>query len=234
MIRLERLVVGYLDTNCWLIAPDLPGRQPALIIDPGDDPDYLAAAAAPYDVIGLLITHAHADHVLALTALAESLHAPIIGHPAEREVWAAELDHLDRHGYLDAGTATADLVANGQAPRPTPGIPLWNGHQNQEIATPTTLNLGSLQVDVIPTPGHSPGSLTVHIPGHLFTGDTLFPGGPGLTSPEYPLTDFAAIMTSVRHLLSYPEDTVIHPGHGPDTTIATERPHVETWQSRGW
>ncbi|WP_165956714.1 MBL fold metallo-hydrolase [Kribbella antibiotica] len=234
MIRLERLVVGYLDTNCWIIAPDVPGRQPALIIDPGDDPDYLAAAAASYDVVGLLLTHAHADHVLALSALAESLNAPIIGHPAEREVWAAELDHLKRHGYLDAGTATADLVANGKAPRPTPGVPLWNGHLDQEIAEPTKLALGPLDVEVIPTPGHSPGSLTVHVAGHLFTGDTLFPGGPGLTGPEYPLTDFDAIMRSVRQLLSYPTDTVVHPGHGADTTVGTEQPALESWQARGW
>ncbi|GAA1699348.1 MBL fold metallo-hydrolase [Kribbella yunnanensis] len=234
MIRCERLVVGYLDTNCWIIAPDLPGRPPALIVDPGDDPDYLAAAAASYDVVGLLITHAHADHVLALQPLAESLNAPIIGHPAEREVWTAELDHLAKHGYLDAGTATADLVATGNAPRPNPDVPLWNGHLDQEIQTTTTLKLGPLDVDIIPTPGHSPGSLTVHAAGHLFTGDTLFPGGPGLTSPVYPLTDFAAIMTSVRNLLTYPEHTTIHPGHGPDTTVGTERPYVETWQARGW
>jgi hydroxyacylglutathione hydrolase len=234
MIRLERLIVGYLDTNCWIIAPDLPGRQPALMIDPGDDPDYLAAAAASYDVIGLLITHAHADHALALPALAESLNAPIIGHPAERKVWAAELDHLQVHGYLDAGTATAELVANGNAPRPNPDVPLWGGHLDQEIDAPTTLALGPLAVGVIPTPGHSPGSLSVHVAGHLFTGDTLFPGGPGLTSPDYPLTDFDAIMTSVRHLLTYPPTTVIHPGHGADTTVGTELPHVETWQTRGW
>ncbi|MET7279316.1 MBL fold metallo-hydrolase [Kribbella sp. NPDC005582] len=234
MIRPERLVVGYLDTNCWIIAPDLPGRPPALIVDPGDDPDYLAAAAASYDVVGLVLTHAHADHVLALSALADSLDAPIIGHPAEREVWAAELDHLDRHGYLDAGTATKDLVAAGKAPRPTPGVPLWKGDLDQEITAPTTISLGPLQVAVIPTPGHSPGSLSLYIPGHLFTGDTLFPGGPGLTSPDYPLTDFTAIMTSVRQLLTYPPDTVIHPGHGLDTTVAAELPFVETWQARGW
>ncbi|MFB6719629.1 MBL fold metallo-hydrolase [Kribbella sp. NPDC056345] len=234
MIRFERLVVGYLDTNCWIIAPDVPGRPPALIVDPGDDPDYLAAAAASYDVVGVLLTHAHADHVLALTALAESLNTPIIGHPAEREVWAAELDHLKRHGYLDAGTATADLVANGQAPRPTPGVPLWNGHLDQEITAPTRLSVGPLDVRVIPTPGHSPGSLSLYADGHLFTGDTLFPGGPGLTSPDYPLTDFDAIMQSVRDLLAYPPNTVIHPGHGPDTTVGTELPYLETWQSRGW
>jgi hydroxyacylglutathione hydrolase len=70
------------------------------------------------------------------------------------------------------------------------------------------------------------------LPGHLLTGGTLFPGGPGLTG--WPLSDFTAIMASVRTLLSYPSTTAIHPGHGPGTMVAAERPHVDSWARRSW
>jgi hydroxyacylglutathione hydrolase len=90
-------------------------------------------------------------------------------------------------------------------------------------------------VTFLHTPGHTPGSITLHVPGHLLTGDTLFPGGPGLTGDQWPLSSFGTIIDSVRRLLhDHADATVVHPGHGPDTTVATERPHLPTWQSRGW
>jgi hydroxyacylglutathione hydrolase len=228
-VELRRVVVGYLDTNCWIVRP-LAGRE-ALIVDPGDEPDRIVAAAAGLDVVGIVITHAHADHVLALARLAADLDVPIIGHPAEAEVWTAELDYLSEHGHLDAGTATADLVASGNLPRPDPALPLWDGHLEQR----SQLSLGPLTIDLLHTPGHTPGSLCLRLPGHLLSGDTLFPGGPGLTGAQWPLSSFPDIMTSVRRLLTdLPPDTVVHPGHGPDTTVATEHPHLEEWQTRGW
>jgi glyoxylase-like metal-dependent hydrolase (beta-lactamase superfamily II) len=97
------------------------------------------------------------------------------------------------------------------------------------------IEVGDLRLDTIHTPGHTPGSTCFLLQGHpvLFSGDTLFPGGPGLTG--WPLSDFGTIIGSIRaHLLSLPDATRVHPGHGPDTTIGAERPALPEWIRRGW
>lgn len=95
-----------------------------------------------------------------------------------------------------------------------------------------SMQLGNTELEIIATPGHTPGSRCIRA-GHLvFTGDTLFPGGPGATrSPE----NFKTIMESLdTKLFTLPDETMILPGHGLDTTIGAERPHVEEWRARGW
>jgi glyoxylase-like metal-dependent hydrolase (beta-lactamase superfamily II) len=85
----------------------------------------------------------------------------------------------------------------------------------------------------IHTPGHTPGSTCFLYLEHLFTGDTLFPGGPGNTQND-PVR-FERIISSIRErLFVLPDETVVHPGHGHDTTIGAERPHLEEWIARGW
>ncbi|HMS25747.1 MAG TPA: MBL fold metallo-hydrolase, partial [Acidimicrobiia bacterium] len=85
------------------------------------------------------------------------------------------------------------------------------------------------------TPGHTPGSVSLHLRDtpFLFTGDTLFPGGPGAT--HFPGGDFATIMTSIEsRLMTMPADTIVLPGHGASTTIGNERPAIDAWAARGW
>lgn len=97
------------------------------------------------------------------------------------------------------------------------------------------IEIGHLRLRSIHNPGHTPGSISFHVEGTplLFTGDTLFPGGPGATT--FPGGDFAAIIDSIDNLLFvFPEDTLVLPGHGLDTTIGTERPHLREWVDRGW
>jgi glyoxylase-like metal-dependent hydrolase (beta-lactamase superfamily II) len=97
------------------------------------------------------------------------------------------------------------------------------------------IEVGDLRLETIHTPGHTPGSTCFLLRGHpvLFSGDTLFPGGVGNTSFEG--GDFATIITSVdRRLFTLPEATLVLPGHGLDTTIGTERPHLDEWVERGW
>lgn len=97
------------------------------------------------------------------------------------------------------------------------------------------IEVGRLRLKSIHNPGHTPGSISFHVEGTplLFTGDTLFPGGPGAT--KFPGGDFDAIIDSIDNLLFvFPPDTIVLPGHGNDTSIGTERPHLHEWVARGW
>ena len=101
------------------------------------------------------------------------------------------------------------------------------------IVDQQALQFGAHALRAIHTPGHTPGSTCFLIGQHLFTGDTLFPGGPGNTQKD-PVR-FERIIASVRdRLFTLPDQTRVHPGHGRDTTIGTERPHLDEWIARGW
>jgi len=92
---------------------------------------------------------------------------------------------------------------------------------------------GDYELQTLHTPGHTPGSLCFLIDDHLFTGDTLFPGGPGNTLFEG--ASFDQIIASIdRRLFTLPADLLVLPGHGLDTTLGTERPHLQEWVDRGW
>ena len=99
----------------------------------------------------------------------------------------------------------------------------------------TVIEVGRTRLHTILTPGHTAGSMCFLVEGSpvLFSGDTLFPGGPGATS--FPGGDFPAIIRSIdEKLFVLPADTKVLPGHGLDTTIGTERPHLQEWIDRGW
>ncbi|HEY1741270.1 MAG TPA: MBL fold metallo-hydrolase [Acidimicrobiia bacterium] len=104
------------------------------------------------------------------------------------------------------------------------------------IEDDTEYPVGDLRLRTIHNPGHTPGSVSFLLEGHplLFTGDTLFPGGPGNTN-GHPRASFSEIIDSIDHrLFTLPADLLVLPGHGLDTTIGTERPHLEEWVDRGW
>ena len=227
MIR--RSVVGPLETNVYAVTGT---RGRTVLVDPGAEPHRVLDLVAGLDVRAILLTHAHFDHVLAAGDVARVLGVDVHAHAAEREVWEHEVDHLRRHGHFDAGTATGDLLARDPDLLGAPVAGLWDG-RFEPVADGRTWDLGGgVKVTARHVPGHTPGGLAYAVPGAVLTGDTLFPGGPGLTG--WPLSDFATIMTSVRQLLREPPDTVIRPGHGRATTVGAERPHVDEWQARGW
>ena len=104
------------------------------------------------------------------------------------------------------------------------------------IEDDTEYAVGDLRLRTIHNPGHTPGSVSFLLEGHplLFTGDTLFPGGPGNTS-GHARASFPQIIESIdRRLFTLPADLIVLPGHGLDTTIGTERPHLQEWVDRGW
>jgi glyoxylase-like metal-dependent hydrolase (beta-lactamase superfamily II) len=103
-----------------------------------------------------------------------------------------------------------------------------------ELRAGDTVHVAGEDIHVLPTPGHSPGGVCLHVPGQslLFSGDTLFRGGPGATGRSF--SDFGVILTSNRtSLLTLAPETVVHTGHGDDTTIGAEAPHFEEWVARG-
>jgi len=141
---------------------------------------------------------------------------------------------LTTHGHFDhvgAAREVADRLdipfclneADAETFGLTPDAPLNSG----------PIGVGELTLTAVETPGHSPGSVCFTIGGLLFSGDTLFPGGPGATAG--PGADFPQIMASVEdHLFTLADNTLVLPGHGLDTTIGAERPHLPEWRARGW
>jgi len=142
---------------------------------------------------------------------------------------------LVTHGHRDHHEHVGDL-------KPLLGAPVGIGIDDAvELSIePDTLivdqqvfSFGPLALQAIHTPGHTPGSTCFLIGQHLFTGDTLFPGGPGNTQRD-PVR-FERIIASIRErLFSLPDETIVYPGHGRDTTIGAERPHLDEWIARGW
>ncbi|PZS03832.1 MAG: Zn-dependent hydrolase [Pseudonocardiales bacterium] len=146
------------------------------------------------------------------------------------------------HGHNDHINAVGDLVAHN--PKVTIYLHpadrmLWEAVYparafDSELADGQQLQIAGTTLTVIHTPGHSPGSVCLHSEelGCVFGGDTLFAGGPGATGRSY--SDFDTIIDSIRdRLLTLPESTTVHTGHGDDTSIGTESPHLEEWIGRG-
>lgn len=184
------------DNNVWLIGDD----RDVVVVDAAHDADRITEAVGDRNVVAVVCTHGHNDHVTVAPRLGERLDAPVLLHPGDKELW--EMTH--------------------------PGAtfrPLGDG---ERIAVAGT------EITVIHTPGHSPGSVCLHVPeaGVLFTGDTLFAGGPGATGRSF--SDFPTIIDSIRdRLFALPGETTVHTGHGDGTTIGTEAPHLEEWIARG-
>ena len=128
---------------------------------------------------------------------------------------------------LVAGRPDVDAIATGAWVEDVAGV--WDTD---------TIALGEATLEVIGLVGHTPGSIALAYVAddqvvHLFTGDSLFPGGPGKTSePE----DFATLISDLetKVFARFADSTVVHPGHGDDTTLGAERPHLEEWRARGW
>lgn len=140
---------------------------------------------------------------------------------------------LTTHGHADHVGAAAEVcsrlgvpfrihAADAAAAGIDPVEPIGSGE---------VIPVGAIAVTAVHTPGHTPGSTCFRTGGLLFTGDTLFPGGPGATASR---ADFATILASVRGLLPLPDDTLVLPGHGLDTTIGSEKPSFPEWERRGY
>lgn len=142
---------------------------------------------------------------------------------------------LTTHGHFDhiqAVTAMRDAGIDVAVAADDAGmLPAYDDTIDDE----SVIEVGSLRIRAVHTPGHTPGSTCFVLEDHpvCFSGDTLFPGGVGNTT--FPGGDFDRIIASVdRRLFTLPPGTLVMPGHGLDTTIGTERPHLDAWVARGW
>ena len=161
----------------------------------------------------------------------------IAGAVNGRRVTAIALTH-GHNDHVNAAVALQDLVDAPILLHPADRM-LWDvvypeRSPDGELAAGQVLEAGGTELGVLSTPGHSPGCCCFHDAGsdHLFSGDTLFCGGPGATGRSF--SDFPTIVRSIREqLLTLPPETVVHTGHGDSTTIGAEAPDVEEWLRRG-
>ncbi|MGK8552910.1 MBL fold metallo-hydrolase [Nocardia gipuzkoensis] len=166
--------------------------------------------------------------------------APRIAALIEQEAPGRVQLIVTTHQHRDHWMALTETVAATGAP--TAAHPLDADslpvRPDRLLTDRDVIRIGDLVFEIIHLRGHTPGSITLALTDdadrtHLFTGDSLFPGGVGrTTSPE----DFTSLFTDVTTKLfdRYPDNTVVYPGHGDDTTLGTERPHLADWQARGW
>jgi glyoxylase-like metal-dependent hydrolase (beta-lactamase superfamily II) len=146
--------------------------------------------------------------------------------------------HWDHHAAL-AQVQQATGAATAAHPEDAPGLPI---PVTQPVQHGDTIAVGNARLSVIHLRGHTPGSIALVYDGdgeladqpHLFTGDSLFPGGPGNT--EHDASRFSSLITDLedRVFAELPDGTWVYPGHGKDTTLGAERPHVPEWRARGW
>ncbi len=198
----EALQVGMLGTNCYIVAA-APGGE-AAVIDPGGDLKGIQSALARHNLTctAVLCTHGHMDHVAAAAPLSEATGAPVMIHPDDAEGLSALRSRL------------LGSVVGGGMPRQVRSLEML------EPGTPVAV--GNLELQVLHTPGHTRGSVSFYAAPDLFCGDLIFAGSIGRTDLRGgSLND---LLTSVKEkVFVLPEDTRIMTGHGPRTTLATER-----------
>jgi len=205
-VRVRTAAVAPFFKNGYLVSCETT-RQ-AVLIDPGDEVESLLEAAREnrLDVRALLLTHAHLDHITGVGFAKAALNVP---------VWLDRADLFLYEGVVEQGRMFG-LDVDSQPP-----VDAFYDH-----ATP--FRFGEYVVDILPTPGHCPGGVCLAIGAvispvrELFVGDTLFAGSIGRT--DLPGGDYETLIRSIKDVLfAFPDETIVHSGHGPDTTIGEER-----------
>ena len=187
----RKIEVGTMENNTYVL--ECPETHDALLIDGSFEPDVIIEKALGTDIVAIVQTHGHGDHIQALPELVERLQVPVLAHPGE--------------SYP---------------------VPI-----DRELSDGDEIEFGNRKARVLHTPGHTPGGVCLLVGKHLVSGDTLFPGGPGNTWGD--AERFEEIIDVIRtKLFVLDDETAVYPGHGLDTTIGQEKPHLQEWIDRGW
>jgi glyoxylase-like metal-dependent hydrolase (beta-lactamase superfamily II) len=184
------------DNNIWLVGDE----SDVVVFDAAHIADPIVAAVRGRNVVAVVCTHGHNDHVTVAPELGEALDAPVLLHPADDVLW--QMTHP--------------------------------GKSFRTVSDDETLSVAGTELHALHTPGHSPGSVCWYAPelGAVFSGDTLFAGGPGATGRSF--SDFPTILRSISGRLgALPADTVVYTGHGDTTSIGDELVHYDDWAARG-
>jgi len=203
MIDVRMFTVGPVQENCFIVRRK--DAATALIVDPGDEAPKLLGALDSLGietVEAILITHTHFDHIGAVAPVAEATKAPVYCPELEVEVLANVMDYVPWPGFGPFESYDADHTVGGGE----------------------TLKLAGLTINVVFTPGHSPGHVTYAIAeeGAVFSGDVLFQGSVGRV--DLPGGDWPTLLASIEKLTSdYPPETTVYPGHMGVTTLGRER-----------
>lgn len=200
---IDRVVVSPFATNCYIVGSE--ASKQGIIIDPGDEAEAILGRVADLelDIKLIILTHGHIDHVGALKAVKEASGAEMAIHADD----AKSLRGL--RGFLQSV-----LVPGLSYPVPPPPERL--------LQDGDSLDVSDLCFKVLHTPGHTPGGICLLGEGVVFSGDTLFNYGIGRT--DLPGGSYHRLMESIRtRLLVLPDNTVVYPGHGPETTVGAER-----------
>ncbi len=198
---IEKLEVGPFASNCYIIGDE--STKEGMIIDPGAEANRILSKVKDLglNIKYIVLTHAHIDHVGAVKEV--------------KDATGAELAiHTDDEKYLQAGPSPeAAVFFSNMSPPPPPDILLKGGD---------SIDVGNLHFLVLHTPGHSLGCICLLYNGVVFSGDTLFNFGIGRT--DFPGGSYNQLLNSIHtKLMILPDNTVVYPGHGPQTTIGMER-----------
>jgi hydroxyacylglutathione hydrolase len=196
----DQMSVGPLQVNCFIVT--CRKTKEAMVIDPGEEGERILHVAEKQDlkIRKVVNTHGHFDHIGANLHIVEKTGAEL-------------LIHADDLPLLQNARSHAEVYGLSVAASPEPDRLLGQGD---------TFQVGELSFRVFHVPGHSPGGICLLTEGHLFVGDVLFSGSIGRT--DLPGGDFDSLVEGVRErLFALPDETIVHPGHGPDTTIGRER-----------
>ncbi|RFD25542.1 Zn-dependent hydrolase [Mycobacterium uberis] len=188
------------DNNIWIVGDDTE----VVVFDAAHTAAPIVAAVDGRNVVAVVCTHGHNDHITVAPELGEALDAPVLLHPGDNILWQITHPNKDFRTVFDG----------------------------------YTVRVAGTELQALHTPGHSPGSVCWYAPelgrgtGVVFSGDTLFSGGPGATGRSF--SDFQTILQSIsRRLGVLPAHTIVHTGHGKSTTVGDEIIHYEEWVARG-
>jgi hydroxyacylglutathione hydrolase len=197
-IVVDRFELGPLQTNCYVVRCER-GAPEAVVVDPGGDVTHLRLELARMKtrVVAILLTHGHWDHVLGVADLAAASGAPI---------------YLSDEELPELHSGQPELLGLDPIHPFAPDRSLTDGEK---------LALAGLEIEVVAAPGHRPGHMAFLIGGALFSGDVLFRGSVG--RDDLPGGDWQTLMSTLQMLVDrFPPETVVYPGHGPETTIGAE------------